>query len=237
MDNKKMMAVLAVTVLAIPVAFSGCGKADAPKVDEPVDDTVVETQTNTEVNDTIEEDLSDMGIVVDVPEVEEEDILDESSVNYDTLYATSNINVYGEPSEDSDIVSTFETDSKVQTSGVYHKAAFYRVTYLDGAGQETYGYVRVVDLSPFKGGYNEEEHLVQESDTTTTTTNSQTTTDNPLAGLPPLSPKPVSPQTEQSILEKYGFSDAGSNYDPSQDEEYVFGQGDYSDGNPNVTIQ
>ena len=230
MDNKKMMAVLAVTVLAIPVAFSGCGKTDAPTVDEPVDDTVVETQTNTEVNDTIEEDLSDMGIIVDEPEVEEEDILDESSVNYDTLYATSTINVYGEPSEDSNIVSTFETDSKVQTSGVYHKAAFYRVTYLNGAGQEVYGYVRVVDLSPFKGGYNEEEHLVQESDTTTTTTNTQTTTDNPLAGLPPLSPEPVSPQTEQSILEKYGFSDAGSNYDPSQDTEIIFGQGDYSDG-------
>ena len=236
MDNKKMMAVLAVTVLAIPVAFSGCGKTDAPTVDEPVDDTVVETQTNMEVNDTIEEDLSDMGIVVDVPEVEEEDILDESSVNYDTLYATSTINVYGEPSEDSDIVSTFETDSKVQTSGVYHKAAFYRVTYLDGAGQENYGYVRVVDLSPFKGGYNEEEHLVQESDTTTTTTNSQTTTDNPLAGLPPLSPEPVSPQTEQSIMEKYGFGDAG-NYDPSQDTEYVFGSSGYTSDVPKANIQ
>ena len=218
MDNKKMMAVLAVTVLAIPVAMSGCGKSSE---EVPADDTVVSVdESNTVVNDTIEDDLSDMGIVVDEPEVEEEDILDESSVNYDTLYATSNINVYGEPSEDSDIVSTFETDSKVQTSGVYHKAAFYRVTYLDGAGQETYGYVRVVDLSPFKGGYNEEEHLVQESDTTTTTTNSQTTTDNPLAGLPPLSPEPVSPQTEQSIMEKYGFGDAG-NYDPSQDTEFV----------------
>ena len=233
MDNKKMMAVLAVTVLAIPVAFSGCGKADAPTVDEPVDDTVVETQTNTEVNDTIEEELSDMGIVVDEPEVEEEDILDESSVNYDTLYATSTINVYGEPSEDSDIISTFETDSKVQTSGVYHKAAFYRVTYTDSTGQETYGYVRVVDLSPFKGGYSEQNNVTPESDTTT---NTQTTTDNPLAGLPPLSPEPVSPQTEQSILEKYGFSGAGSNYDPSQDEEYVFGQGDYSNI-PSHTVQ
>ena len=219
MDNKKMMAVLAVTVLAIPVAMSGCGKSSE---EVPADDTVVSVdESNTVVNDTIEEDLSDMGIVVDEPEVEEEDILDESSVNYDTLYATSNINVYGEPSEDSDIVSTFETDSKVQTSGVYHKAAFYRVTYLDGAGQETYGYVRVVDLSPFKGGYSEQNNVTPESDTTT---NSHTTTDNPLAGLPPLSPEPVSPQTEQSILEKYGFSDAG-NYDPSQDTEYVFGQG------------
>ena len=234
MDNKKMMAVLAVTVLAIPLTMSGCGNSSE---EVPADDTVVSVdESNTVVNDTIEDDLSDMGIVVDEPEVEEEDILDESSVNYDTLYATSNINVYGEPSEDSDIVSTFETDSKVQTSGVYHKAAFYRVTYLDGAGQETYGYVRVVDLSPFKGGYNEEEHLVQESDTTTTTTNSQTTTDNPLAGLPPLSPKPVSPQTEQSILEKYGFSDAGSNYDPSQDTEFSMDNIDVS-GIPAHTVQ
>ena len=106
MDNKKMMAVLAVTVLAIPVAMSGCGKSSE---EVPADDTVVSVdESNTVVNDTIEEDLSDMGIVVDVPEVEEEDILDESLVNYDTLYATSTINVYGEPSEDSNIVSTFE---------------------------------------------------------------------------------------------------------------------------------
>lgn len=213
------MAILVVTILAIPVAFSGCGKA----VDDvPADDTIVESQTDINVSDGIEDGLADMGITVetetDVPDVieEEEDILDESEVNYDTLYATSNINVYSEPSEESDIVCTYETDSRVHTSGLYHKAQFYRVTYTDSTGQEVYGYVRVVDLTPFKGGYSEENNVTPES--------TQGSSDKPLAGLPLLPPSTMSPEEEQALYEKYGFSGAGSNYDPSQDEEYVLGQ-------------
>ena len=223
MDNKKMMAVLAVTVLAIPVAMSGCGKADAPTVDEPVDDTVVETQTNTEVNDTIEEDLSDMGIEV------EDNNLDESMAGTYYVIAEEGIPYYAEDDTTSEVLGTLAYDTEVISLGMSQKTSLFQIELEDGSRV----WVENGNLDTFKGGYDEDIHLVKDGDKTKEESEYTPQTNN---SLPADSNSGFLTDEElNNILIQYGFSPESS-YNPANDEEYVFGQGDYSDIVPH-TVQ
>lgn len=244
MDSNKFKLVLAMTVLTVPLACTGCGK-DVEEV--PVDDTQasVESTINTEVNETIEEDLADEGIEVTptpTPEVEETETLDESAFYVTTLYAVGEICVFAEPSEDAEVIGTIADRVGVSTLGLLHKAEFYKVQY----DETTTGYVRVVDLEEESGSYDEETNseLVEETpetdveegvttetgieETPTPETNNSLPSDSNLGGL--------TEEEIQDILIQDGFGDPEYIYDPSQDEEFTLGQSG-TDTSGGCTIQ
>ena len=228
MDNKKMLAVLAVTVLTIPVAFSGCGKADAPKVDEPVDDTVVETQTNTEVNDTIEEDLSDMGIEV------ESDL----DTTYEGTYYVVNadgIYVLGSTTDPTDFIAEFPFDTEFKAVGLETSTSMLKVELEDG----TFGWV-------YNGeSISTERLVVEESKTPSETPSSSAESTTTTAQESNTNLGDISDEEMNALFEQFGLNQGGASggatFDPNVDdgvgEDIVFGQGDYSDGNPNAVIQ
>ena len=212
---KRKKSVLVVTILAILVVFSGCGNTD---------DTVVASQTDMNVSDGIEDGLADMGITVETETEAEE--LDADAIYVTDMLTVGKINVYSENSEDSDIIGELEEGVTVSVLGMYHVSQFYQVQYND----TTIGYVRTVDLCDIHGEYEGADSTTAPEDTTVS--GSTSSSENPLAGLPSLSPTPLTPE-QQAIRDKYN----AYQHDSSQDEEYVFGQGDYSDGNPNITVQ
>lgn len=208
MDNKKMMAVLAVTVLAIPVAFSGCGKADAPTVDEPVDDTVVETQTNTEVNDTIEEDLSDMGIVVE----------EQLDTNYEGTYYVVNadgIYVLGSTDDPTDFVAEFPFDTEFKAVGLETSTSMLKVELEDG----TFGWV-------YNGeSISTERLVVEESKTPSETPSSSTESTTTTAQESNTNLGDISDEEMNALFEQFGLNQGGASgsatFDPNVDDGMV----------------
>ena len=207
MDNKKMMAVLAVTVLAIPVAMSGCGKSSE---EVPADDTVVSVdESNTVVNDTIEEDLSDMGIVV-------ESDLDESMAGTYYVIAEDGIPYYAEDDTTSEVLGTLAYDTEVTSLGMSLKTNLFQIELEDG----TKVWVENGDLDTFRGGYDEEVNLVKDEDTETKEEPEYTPQTN--NSLPADSNSGSLTDAEfNAILEQYGFapqdntSGSSGGYDPS----------------------
>lgn len=223
MERKHIMAVLAVTMLAIPVSLTGCS-SDVEELPVETSEIVLEVISDTEVSETIEEDLSDTGI-----EIEESDALDDSAIYITTMYCTGNINVYVEPSETAEILGTLPDQTAVSTLGIHHISQFFKVELDDG----TIGYIRTVDLTEF-GEYNEETDLVDEIpadetdsedvDTTTGGGGSNSTDNMNMGGM--------SDDDFMNLLEQNGFG-GGEYYAPGESadgEEIQFGQGDYSGG-------
>ena len=208
MDNKKMMAVLAVTVLAIPVAMSGCGKSSE---EVPADDTVVSVdESNTVVNDTIEEDLSDMGIEV------EDNNLDESMAGTYYVIAEDGIPYYAEDDTTSEVLGTLAYDTEVTSLGMSLKTNLFQIELEDG----TKVWVENGDLDTFRGGYDEEVNLVKDEDTETKEEPEYTPQTN--NSLPADSNSGSLTDAEfNAILEQYGFapqdntSGSSGGYDPS----------------------
>ena len=221
MDNKKMIAVLAVTVLAIPVAMSGCGKPDdTASID--TDTTVTETVTDNTVSETIEEDLSNMGIVV-------ESDLDESMAGTYYVIAEEGIPYYAEDDTTSEVLGTLAYDTEVISLGMSQKTSLFQIELEDGSRV----WVENGNLDTFKGGYDEDIHLVKDGDKTKEESEYTPQTNN---SLPADSNSGFLTDEElNNILIQYGFSPESS-YNPANDEEYVFGQGDYSDIVPH-TVQ
>lgn len=208
MDNKKMLAVLAVTVLAIPVAMSGCGKSSE---EVPADDTVVSVdESNTVVNDTIEEDLSDMGIEV------EDNNLDESMAGTYYVIAEDGIPYYAEDDTASEVLGTLEYDTEVTSLGMSLKTNLFQIELEDG----TKVWVENGDLDTFRGGYDESVNLVKDEDTETKEEPEYTPQTN--NSLPADSNSGSLTDAEfNAILEQYGFapqdntSGSSGGYDPS----------------------
>ena len=69
MDNKKFKLALAITVLAIPLTFTGCSGCGGCGGNKDIEDIAsgIESIEKSEVNETIEEDLANEGIVVETP--------------------------------------------------------------------------------------------------------------------------------------------------------------------------
>ncbi len=215
MERKHIMAVLAVTMLAIPVSLTGCSSA-VEELPVETSEIVSEVISDTEVSETIEEDLSDMGI-----EVEESDALDDSDIYITTMYCTGNINVYVEPSETAEILGTLADQTAVSTLGIHHISQFFKVELDDG----TIGYIRTVDLTEF-GEYNEETDLVADEETTS---ESQAGTGN-VGGAGGNNPQTnTNPDDPLGILEQGGFGDEWT-HDPGQDEDFQMTPGGKYDG-------
>ena len=157
MKKNELRALLAVTVIAVPLVFTtGCGK----KTEAPADTVVTEAVSPTPILETVEEDLADEGIGV-TPTPEAEETLDDSEMYIGDMYAVGEISVYAEPSEDAEVISTLADGEKVTSLGILHEAEFYKVST-----DTLEGYVRTVDLEDEGGDYTEENNEVVTADET-----------------------------------------------------------------------
>ena len=212
MSRKHMIAVLAVTMLTIPVALTGCATEGVEDLNQ-TSEVVVEAVSENDVSETIEEDLASEGIVI-----EDEDALDDSALYVGDRYCVGQVNVYAEPSESAEIVGTLADQTVVQVMGIHHVSQFYKAS-VDG---EEVGYIRTVDLTEF-GEYNEETDLVEEEETTETVSESQTIAGDNDSQIN------VNPDDPLGILEQGGFGDEWT-HDPGQDEDFQMTSGGKYDG-------
>lgn len=228
MDNKKMLAVLAVTVLAIPLTMSGCGNSSE---EVPADDTVVSVdESNTVVNDTIEEDLSDMGIEV------ESDL----DTTYEGTYYVVNadgIYVLGSTTDPTDFIAEFPFDTEFKAVGLETSTSMLKVELEDG----TFGWV-------YNGESISTERLVVEESKTPSETQSSsaesttTTAQESNTNLGDISDEEMNALFEQFGLNQGGAS-GGATFDPNVDDgvvedlDFDFSNMDLSDANPNAVIQ
>ena len=111
--------------------------------------------------------------------------------------------------------------------GILHEAEFYKVST-----DTLEGYVRTVDLTDENGLYDEETN----ADTSEGTSDGGTYEQESNNSLPSSSNAGgLTDEELQDILSQGGF-DPSYQYDPSEDGDYTFGQGDYS-GIPDHTVQ
>ena len=127
MKKNELRALLAVTVIAVPLVFTtGCGK----KTEAPADTVVTETVTETPIPETIEEDLADEGIEV-TPTPEAEETLDESMAGTYYVISEDGIPAYGENDPDSEVVETIPYDTEVTVLGMSTETSLFKVQLTD----------------------------------------------------------------------------------------------------------
>ena len=162
MESKKIKLVLAMTVIAVPLVFTGCSGCGKSVDEVPVDDAVVESTTNTDVNETIEEDLADAGIVVTPETTPEADAstLDESMSGTYYVIAEEGIPYYAEDDTTSDVLGTLVYDTEVTALGMSTETNLFQIELEDG----TKAWVESGNLDVVKGGYQ-----VVDDDTATET--------------------------------------------------------------------
>ena len=161
MDNKKFKLALAITVLAIPLAVGGCGCSGCSSKDIEDITSGIESIEESEVKDTIEEDLADEGIIVDTPTQESEvtptptpeaDIstLDTSMAGTFYVIAKDGIPYFAEDDESSEVLGTFEYDTELTSVGMSTETSLFRIELADGS----FVWVSSEYLDTVRGGYN-----------------------------------------------------------------------------------
>lgn len=224
MNRKQIIAVLAVTMLAVPVAFVGCGgngdvtQEVTPSVNEAVVEST-ETPSNNEVSENIV--------------IEETDDLDEDGMYVGERYCTGETNLYAEPSETAEVIMVLEEGTAVQAMGIHHVSQFYKVTLDDS----TIGYIRTVDLTEF-GEYDEltndallESEGADEETSDVGTGDSTSSSSGSDSGSVPTTG--IVNNVDMGSMIDQGWVPTT---DTGMDEEFTFGQGDYSELPPH-TIQ
>lgn len=160
MDNKKFKLSLAITVLAIPLTFTGCSGCGGNKDIEDIA-SGIESIEESEVKDTIEEDLADEGIIVDTQTQESEvtptptpeaDIstLDTSMAGTFYVIAKDGIPYFAEDDESSEVLGTFEYDTVLTSVGMSTETSLFRIELADGS----FVWVSSEYLDTVRGGYN-----------------------------------------------------------------------------------
>ena len=253
MEKKKMIAVLAITVMAVPLVLSGCGK----DIDEvPVEDTQVsvESTVESEVNETIEEDLADVGIeVTPTPEATPTPTPEVNKVEIDTSMADTyyiiiqDQNIYKEPDVNSDIITTCIVDTMITVSGIHEESGMFEVVDANG---DIIGYVESGFCDTIKGGYQsvEEDTTTSTEDTSDEKTEVEQNADEFMGSLTEEEQQELLDQIESSrnegipnsFWEQYGQGGSsggstGVGQAPIIDNSNMSG-GDYSDANPNVNM-
>ena len=207
MKRNEFKALLAVSVIAVPLVFStGCGKK--------TDNTAVEPTVQAEITATIEEQAETIeeSVAESIPDVsfeEPDETLDESEEYAGVMYAVGEVSIFAEPSEDAEVIGTLSEGEEVSVLGILHEAEFYKVST-----DTLEGYVRTVDLMDENGLYDEEKN----SDTSDSSSSDSTYTQESKNSLPSSSNTGGLTDKElQAILEQGGFGDPSYMYDPSKD--------------------
>lgn len=152
MKKNELRALLAVTVIAVPLVFTtGCGK----KTEAPADTVVTETVSPTPIPETIEEDLADEGIEV-TPTPEAEETLDESMAGTYYVISEDGIPAYGENDPDSEVVETIPYDTEVTVLGMSTETNLFKVQLTasaDDSAEANSLWVSSEFLDTVRGGY------------------------------------------------------------------------------------
>ena len=206
MEKKKLVGILAVTVMTVPLIFTGCGKGaeEVPTTDAVVE-SVVETVVESAV-ETIEADLANEGIevtpTIEAEEAEEVEEVDTSPIYVTTMLTVGEIDVYAEADETAEVIGMLPKDTEVSVLGILHESDFFQVQY----DEETVAYIRTVDLCDLWGEYDEKNNLSENEtadfDPSILVTDSSGLTDEEWI----------------QFLAEHGFEGA-SLYDPSKDTE------------------
>ena len=254
MKKSELRALLAVTVIAVPLVFAtGCGKKTTPApvgsepvVQETVPYSTPEDDPNVQTPESLPDDV--VSVTPTEPQITEPEgeVLDTDSMYICDMYAVSDISVYEEPVEGGSVIATVAKGGKVSVLGILHEAQFYKVSY------ETFeGYVRLVDLEDENGLYDEitnqerlensEQTKVEEqvqpptqpqeivSQETETSRQFDALMEQALSQYTMEELIEMQKEYERQVQEKYDAEVAEYIHDPSKDGNYVFGQGDYSD--------
>ena len=173
MKKNELRALLAVTVIAVPLVFTtGCGK----KAEAPADTVVTETVSPTPIPETIEEDLTDEGIEV-TPTPEAEETLDESMAGTYYVISEDGIPAYGENDLDSEVVETIPYDTEVTVLGMSTETNLFKVQLTasaDDSAEANSLWVSSEFLDTVRGGYvpvDDESEAPSEDPTAPTTEN------------------------------------------------------------------
>ena len=162
MKNNEVKALLAVSVIAVPLVFAtGCGK----KTEAPADTASTVAVTETMVAETIEDGLANMGIELET-EVSIDKTLDESMAGTYYVISEDGISAYSEDSSESEVAETFPYDTELTVLGMSTDTNLFKVSNADG----TYVWVSSDGLDTVRGGLQEsvsEEPAPDESDTAT----------------------------------------------------------------------
>ena len=246
MKRNEFKALLAVSVIAVPLVFStGCGK----KTEAPADTASTVAVTETMVAETIEDGLANMGIELET-EVSVDETLDESMAGTYYVISEDGISAYSEDSSESEVADTFPYDTELTVLGMSTDTNLFKVSNADG----TYVWVSSDGLDTVRGGLQEsenEEPAPEETDTAT----SSTTSDGSDFTLESVREqdwyKNLSPEAQKSVDDciRNGGSSGGSMVDPNWDNgkysggtstdvpwsNITMGNGDYS-GIPSHTV-
>ena len=164
MKNNEVKALLAVSVIAVPLVFStGCGK----KTEATADTASTVAVTETLVAETIEDGLPNMGIELET-EVSVDETLDESMAGTYYVISEDGISAYSEDSSESEVADTFPYDTELTVLGMSIDTNLFKVSNADG----TYVWVSSDGLDTVRGGLQEsvsEEPAPDETDTETST--------------------------------------------------------------------
>lgn len=239
MKRNEFKALLAVSVIAVPLVFStGCGK----KTEAPADTASTVAVTETMVAETIEDGLANMGIELET-EVSVDKTLDESMAGTYYVIAEDGISAYSEDSSESEVADTFPYDTELTVLGMSTDTNLFKVSNADG----TYVWVSSEGLDTVRGGLQEsvsEEPAPDESDTTTSTaSNSSGFTLESVREQDWY--KNLSPEAQKSVDDaiRNGGSSGNSMVNPNWDNgqydrgngdvpaggDIIIGNGDYSD--------
>ena len=246
MKNNEVKALLAVSVIAVPLVFStGCGK----KTEAPADTASTVAVTETMVAETIEDGLANMGIELET-EVSVDETLDESMAGTYYVISEDGISAYSEDSSESEVADTFPYDTELTVLGMSTDTNLFKVSNADGS----YVWVSSEGLDTVRGGLQEsvsEEPAPEETDTAT----SSTTSDGSDFTLESVREqdwyKNLSPEAQKSVDEalRNGGSSGNSMVNPNWDNgqysggtstdvpwsNITMGNGDYS-GIPSHTV-
>lgn len=148
MKKNELRALLAVTVIAVPLVFTtGCGK----KAEAPADTVVTEAVSTTPIPETIEETVEETIPDVTIPE---EEVLDESMAGTYYVISEDGIPAYGENDPDSEVVETIPYDTEVTVLGMSTETDLFKVqlTTSDDSAEADSLWVSSEFLDTVRGG-------------------------------------------------------------------------------------
>ena len=142
MKKNELRALLAVTVIAVPLVFTtGCGK----KAETTPVDTVTETVSTTPIPETIEETVEETIPDVTIPE---EEVLDESMAGVYYVISEDGVSAYSDNDVASEVVETIPYDAELTVLGMSEDTSLFKVANADG----TFVWVSSEFLDTVRGG-------------------------------------------------------------------------------------
>lgn len=214
MKRNEVKVLLAITVLSVGMAMSGCGK-QTEVVEPPV---VVEQVSENDISDNTPEATPEP---TQTPEAVDENLDTTLAGTYYII--TEEQNLYKECNQASEVVDTLPIDSEIIVSGLYGDTGLFQVVDADAT---ILGYVNSEFCDTVKGGY-------VPNDTETTTPEEGT----PSEGTTATTPSEGTGLTEEDLgITQEELNEAIQNSNPLGDSDGIIGSWDGSGSTPSSSI-